>query len=133
MHLWQAISGLNPKEIWSHLRYNNRGILYRDIRFFFQRLVRGWDDSETFSLDHSLAKLIAPRLRRFRDVTIGTPGMFEGSEGGREKWLAELDSMVKAFEFYASDEYFECNDQEKLEDTNKAIELFAKRYGALWW
>ena len=36
----------------------------RAVRHLYQRLTRGWDDSQTYSLDYSLGQIIAPRLSR---------------------------------------------------------------------
>lgn len=101
----------------------------RSIRHWCQRRTRGFDDTVTWSLDHSLAKLIAPRLRRFRDVCrdasfAGVPGSYcELDEHGyptaspvaRERWHADLDKMVTAFEWAASDMWVSTDlEKEKL-------------------
>lgn len=99
----------------------------REIRFFYQRLTRGWDDGETFSLDYSLAKLIAPRLRRFKEVTIGVPGGFE-----KEEWNIILDKMIASFEFAASEEHWNATPLE-YEKYSEGFDLFAKHYFRLWW
>ena len=100
----------------------------RAIRFFFQRLTRGWDDGDTFSLDQPLAKLIAPRLRRFTEVRAGHP-----SDMTDEEWGAILDKMVAAFEWYASDDRWGPNEFKNIEKHQEGIELFAKHYAGLWW
>ena len=41
----------------------------RSLRFWWQRGTRGWDDSETWGLDGTLARFILPRLQRFKEVT----------------------------------------------------------------
>src|SRR5271154_326089 len=69
----------------------------RSIRFWWQRRIRGWDDSQTWSLDHSLAKLILPRLKRFQELSIGRP-----SDMTEKKWNDILDEMIFGFEWYAS-------------------------------
>lgn len=105
----------------------NFRLMKRSIRFFFQRLIRGWDDSETWSLDHSLAVVILPRLKRFRKLTVGTPGDLTQKE-----WYAILDQMIETFEFIASEKYWEANykDYERL---SKGLDLFREYYFTLWW
>ena len=99
----------------------------RDIKFFIQRRARGWDDGDTFSLDHSLAKVILPRLKRFRQVTIATPASLDEQE-----WKDILDEMIETFEFIASDKYWNAT-AEDYERLGKGLDLFAKHYFGLWW
>ena len=109
------------------IRYTPWYIKKRSIRFLHQRLTRGWDDSETFSLDYSLAKIILPRLKRFRQVTIGTPG-----EMSNQEWIDKLDKMIAAFEFAASEERWNAS-IEDYEKHNEGLDLFAQHYWQLWW
>ncbi len=103
-------------------------IIPRWLRLAVQRLFRGWDDSETWSLDYSLAKIITPRLKRFRELTCGYPG-----NETEESWNAKLDAMIEAFEFLASDDRWLDDDKEQWDKTQKGLKLFAKYYCALWW
>lgn len=45
--------------------------LRRRLRFLYQRWTRGFDDSELWSLDYTLAHWLLPRFLRFRDITSG--------------------------------------------------------------
>ena len=119
LHLWSAIRGLPAKL---------SKIEKRDVRFFIQRLTRGWDDSETWSLDHSFAKMIAPRLRRFREITIATP-----PDKTPDEWTVILDTMIEGFKFIGSEEFFLTDDEEKHEVARKALDLFSQNYYDLWW
>jgi hypothetical protein len=42
----------------------------RNTKFFWQRCRRGFDDSEAWSLDQSLARVILPRLK---EIAIARP------------------------------------------------------------
>lgn len=108
-------------------RLKNKLPSKRDIRFFWQRRTRGWDDGDTFSLDYSLGKLIAPRLRRFKEVTIARPHDVEEKE-----WEEMLNKMIAAFEFAGSEERWLAKPEE-YEKHQEGIDLFAKYYWALWW
>ncbi len=99
----------------------------RAIRFFFQRLTRGWDDGETFSLDYSLGKLITPRLKRFKVLNIGRPPEMTDAE-----WDAILDKMIDAFEFAGSETRWDASFKE-YEKHSEGIKLFAEHYWKLWW
>ncbi len=99
----------------------------RDIRFWWQRRTRGWDDGDTFSLDHSLAKVILPRLKRFKEVTIAHP-----SDMSEKEWEEKLDKMIAAFEFAGSEERWMAKPEEYTKH-QEGINLFAEYYWALWW
>jgi hypothetical protein len=96
---------------------------------YYQRLTRGFDYTEMWNLDHSIAKLVAPRLREFRDhyTEFKTPSFcFEkdpnnpsglvddeaGSEHAHKKWLTIIDQMLYSFEHLAK----ECDWDLSLED-----------------
>ena len=96
----------------------------RKIRFWYQRRTRGFDDSETFSLDYSLAKLILPRLQRFKQVSIDVLP----SEMTSEEWSEILDKMINAFDYYSSKRRWS-----STEDHEEGLKLFAQYYTDLWW
>lgn len=98
----------------------------RSVRFFFQRVRRGWDDSETWSLDFSLSQLILPRLKRFK--TLRNSMIISDPE-----WDHDMDKMIKAFEFLGDEARWDCYDNAKWEEAQEGIELFAKNYTRLWW
>jgi hypothetical protein len=100
----------------------------RDIRFLYQRLTRGWSDEDTFSMDGPLAKLIAPRLKRFAELRRGHPsGMSE------KEWEDIINKMVAAFEWYASDDRYGPDEFKNIEKHQEGIDLFAQFYCGLWW
>ena len=86
---------------------------YCDIKRWFkdkyQLMIKGYADSETWSLDYSLAKWIIPRLKHLRDHTHGTPPNAdkilndavnpEENYLTTEEWTAKLNEMIYAFEF----------------------------------
>jgi len=100
----------------------------RDVRYLWQRLTRGWDDSETWSLDYSLAKLILPRLKRFQEIRGGHP-----AEMTDQEWNDILKEMIGGFEFLASDDRWACPENDiRYQKAQAAIELFSKYYLHLW-
>lgn len=98
--------------------------------FFYQRKTRGFDDSETWSLQQSLSRVILPRLKRFKEVRVGYP-----SDLSQEEWDNILEDMVFAFEFFASDDQYTKypSDGKEYKRALKGIKLFSKRFGNLWW
>ncbi len=85
---------------------------------FFQRRLRGFDDSELWSLDDTILRFILPRLKRFRiKARMGWPGPeaifdirhedFQGlppeeqrdiDDRSLEEWDQVLDKMIRALE-----------------------------------
>lgn len=96
----------------------------RKITFANQRIKRGFDDSETYSLRDTIANFILPRLKRYyrlADKTIIIEGEFR---------LA-IEKAIKAFELIIEDDYdFDEKKQKLMED---GLALFAKYFLGLWW
>lgn len=102
-----------------------RSLIRRSLLFWWQRQTRGWDDSDTWSLDYTLAGIIAPRLRRLREIIGGkeAPGDMDFAE-----WDVILSKMVAAFEWWADDPFIKVEPPEVKE----GLALFAEHYGGLW-
>jgi hypothetical protein len=97
----------------------------RYLRHWWQRRYRGWDDSELWDLDETIAQFIAPRLRRFSELCASHP-----SDLSFEEWKERLALMQKAFEWYADGRQYEClPDPTWLEE---GLALFSKYYDQLW-
>jgi len=101
----------------------------RSLRFFYQRLTRGWDDSEIWNLEAELARHILPRLRRFKQLNNGYPDSLTP-----EAWDEILEEMIHAFNFRAAnmDQQMDAL-AETHERVQKGLELFGKYYCHLWW
>jgi len=144
----------NPtvKEIFvDYIETHFKRIKGKIIRFY-QRITRGWDDSDTWSLDHTIAKYILPRLKRFREIGRNScPVLHESFEFDRdfEEWNEILDKMILAFELIVDDEksyfdnlnagsdeemgnYIEYSEDRNLK-INTGMDLFCKYFNHLWW
>jgi hypothetical protein len=66
----------------------------RTYRFFWQRITRGWDDSETWSLDYNIIEYLVPRLERFRELHIDNPCDITFDE-----WNNILDEIIWSFKY----------------------------------
>nr|DAF54711.1 MAG TPA: hypothetical protein [Siphoviridae sp. ctqPo10] len=97
---------------------------------------------ETLDLDCNIAKYVLPRLKLFKKLNNGYPGI-EGMET-EEKWDEALDKMIWSFEqaanYYEIYESIDCNNsdwKEKYKETNDKIQegllLFAKWFQHLGW
>lgn len=96
-----SAKGLDPLEIpncgdskvkdWFHFHPNDIEKLSKYKR---QRIERGFDDTELWNLDFTLAKFALPRLVEFRKFVNGYPPEFEKFED----WTAIIDKMIFAFD-----------------------------------
>ena len=39
----------------------------RDIKYWFQRRIRGWSDDETWNLDYEFIKWVNSRFKKYKD------------------------------------------------------------------
>ena len=72
--------------------------MFTFLLYQIQKVVRGWDDSETWDFQHSFLKWIYPRLKRFRKISITYPPKFT-----EEEWNKFLDSLVTRTEKVLTD------------------------------
>lgn len=98
-----------------------------------QRFENGFDDTETWHIDRTLALFIIPRLKRFIEVNNGIPNG-ETVESYNEK----LNFIISAFEnYYSTDRYYQSTDSAEREqladDVKKAVGLLSNLWFELWW
>ena len=96
-----------------------------------QRDERGFDDTETWHLDKTVALFLLPRLKRYIQVNNGFPG------GMTEELYNEiLNYIVKSFEEYYQDENVEVSlelEKERLSNAKKAVAILGEIWFDLWW
>ena len=92
-----------------------------------QRLERGFDESETWNLDATIAKFIYPRLKAFIE-DVKRMGCFPASMTFDE-WIKILEDMLKGFELLVSDEIKNDDEDEIIEHS---LDLFRKYFFSLW-
>lgn len=96
-----------------------------------QRKKLGFDDRELWSLDHTIAKFVLPRLIRFREVECGYPGNLT-----EKKWDKILDQMIYSMkavcdEWKGKISLIDAQVEEKR--INRGLCLFGKYFRGLWW
>jgi hypothetical protein len=87
-----------------------------------QRIERGFDDSEMWSLDETIANFILPRLKRFREI-------YPQSIVDSESFIKEVDKMIVAFEIVKKCGPYNDEEQTKLKDGFKS---FGEYIQGLW-
>ena len=127
--------------------------LKRKIKYFFQRLFRGFDDSVTWDMQDSFHRWLLPRLQRFKEVTCAYPMRCKS----HKHWIyelsdrvAQLDCIVNINEFAFQDRsYLPKKEYERLIEIGCSSESinasayeycvrdfdrwFGKHIGELWW
>jgi hypothetical protein len=97
----------------------------RQARWKKQRKKRGFDDTELWNLNTTIATFILPRLKAFRKGSHGYPYALKNVEA----WNKILDQMIEGFEQYVQDDINKID----YEKTNKALDLFSEWFNALWY
>ena len=92
-----------------------------------QRLERGFDDSETWSLDGTISKFIYPRLKVFLEDTKSLSCHPDGIDF--DEWVSILEKMIKGFELLTLDRVKTDDENRIIEDT---LDLFRKYFHSLW-
>ena len=103
----------------------------REPEWKAQRLTRGFDDTEMWSLDCTIAEFIAPRLKVFKEqaAEIGDHPVNITSE----KWQEILSQMIEGFELYSDHFDWPSDDSnENWKKVYKALELFKSWFMNLW-
>lgn len=100
------------------------------LKFFWQRRIRGFDDSETWALDESFFRWFLPRLKRFAEITICYPDKYESVED----WTNELNIRIKQLEKIVKyDIYDEYSMHEYDKSVKDFLEWFKDNIQTLWW
>lgn len=102
--------------------------LHRTIKFGFQRMFRGYDDSAYWSLDYYLVEIALPVLKEYRNgVKMGYPAHLNSPE----EWDAIMDKIIDAFQLMKDDKVGIFADA-NYEKVSEGLELFGKHFRSLW-
>lgn len=121
----------------------------REIKWLYQRMTRGWADSDVWSLDSYLAPLIRDALKELQKDKHGIPSQFCGEfvmnpdtkiwghtrndDEARAEWDSVLDKMIQGFDAVALQDDCTHENWEPLEKRRiEGMELFVKHFHSLW-
>ena len=96
-----------------------------------QRGERGFDDTETWHLDKTLALFLIPRLERFIQLNNGFP-----SGETEESFNEKLNFILKSFQEYYNGENEEVSlelEKERVSNLKKAAAILGEIWFDLWW
>lgn len=100
-----------------------------DDKYKEQRKLRGFDDTELWDLDLTIAKFILPRLKRFIECTIAYPAQEYSS---LEEYKKDLNEIVWYLESVVLNDD-EITDEPGLARTEHAKDLIRNLLFTLWW
>lgn len=98
----------------------------REIEFIKQRLERGFDDSETWSLRDTIGKFILPRLVRFKEIYIEKVVDYDDM-------YKKLDLSIRAFELLIRDKGSFLLTDEELIEYEEGMKAYQEVFMRLWW
>lgn len=124
----------------------------RKVKFFFQRLFKGYCDEDLWDLDYFILKKIRKPLKAFVKFKIkhgmGVPaclafekdGVTEKKDNGQKDWNNILKKIETAFDlmwedYEMTEEWCKKTHEQRMKDDRKIAEgmrLFAKYFRALW-
>jgi len=91
-----------------------------------QRITRGFDDSETWSLSDTIANFILPRLERFIELE----KIFLKRDS---KWDYDLQNILSALKLVVRDSGSRIYSEPELKIINTGLNAFKRRFMQLWW
>lgn len=96
----------------------------RETAYKKQRIERGFDDSETWSLSGTLANFLLPRLIRFNEV--------DNSERD-EKYNKDMKNFIALLEYEIRDEGARNFTKKEFKQIKKGLKAFKRLFFRLWW
>ena len=100
----------------------------REIDYSKQRILRGFDDSETWSLTDTICNFIIPRLIRFKEISATIPRQLTEDE-----WNLILDKMINAFQLTSKDNGSRIWTDDESNQIKEGLDLFREWFMGLWW
>ena len=91
----------------------------RQEKYRKQREERGFDDTELWNLNTTIARFMLPRFIEFRKQTQGYPPTLTEAE-----WDVVLQNIINSLKNYI---------EEKENDCSTAMTLISKYFNNLWW
>lgn len=99
-----------------------------------EKCKEGYSDvsyEDTWSLDMTLARIIAKHLRAFLNAEKGPWGGHPGIFVDQNAWLNTIRKMIYAFEEYQRNDKYDI-EEEKRERIREGMQLFIDYYRNLW-
>ncbi len=104
----------------------NKNTDERETVFSEQRLDRGFDDTETWSLSDTIAKFIIPRLERY--IEIRKEKFYNHPEH-----ILDCEQVLLALQLIVKGAGIRTYTKSEVRDINKGLKKFSQIFMDLWW
>lgn len=101
----------------------------REPKFKEQRIERGYDDSETWSLTDTICRFTIPRLKLYKELNDGKPAIVPTFED----WNLILDKIILALELTTRNNGSRIWTDIETQQINEGLNLFREYFLDLWW
>lgn len=98
----------------------------REKEFSKQRMERGFDDSETWALDYTIAQFILPRLKRYDEIA-------EDAIIRSDKVKQQTKNVIAALELVIRDGEGENLSGREEKEVEEGMRDFVEIFRELWW
>ena len=111
----------------------------RDIKYWFQRRVRGWSDDETWNLDYEFIKWVNSRFKKYKEKAVGTVDLeYHKFKYKRKEYtqLQLIDRVIELTDEMLTDEYWDLiyTNVERLEKMkDEVFDIFKLIFFSMWW
>ena len=102
----------------------------RESYFKKQRIKRGFDDSELWSLAGTIAKFVIPRLESF--IEINEDIYSHSRQKDQKKYIKDLRKIIKALNLVIKDDEFWVFTKKEKKDLREGLDLFSELFMTLW-
>lgn len=104
-----------------------------EIKYFLQRVFRGWDDRETWDLEFEFLCWIYPRLKRFKQISIAYPINFTEKEWDNflEQLLQRIEKVILNYNRLAELSLEE--EEDVMKEKEKVVQIIADNLKNFGW
>ena len=114
-------------------------IIIRNIKYWFQRRIRGWSDDETWNLDYEFIKWVNSRFKKYKERAIGTVDLEYHKFKYKRKEYTQLElinRIIKLTNKLIDEDYFmgKLEEAEEIEKTkDEVFDIFKLIFFSMWW
>lgn len=111
--------------------------LIRNIKFFFQKHIRGYSDDECYNLDYTFIKWINSRFKTYLKQVSGIVDLEYHTFTYKRKKYTQKEIIERIIylsdELLNDDNYYNNDTQEGYVMTYEMLDLFKLVYWDMWW
>ena len=98
----------------------------REKKFAKQRKKRGFDESETWALDCTIAEFVIPRLEEYIEIAQGTIVL-------EKNYVNNVNKILRAMRLIVRDDGSQMWDENEIKQVKKGLKLFSQLFLSFGW